>query len=300
MIAYLKNKDINKQKWDDCIENAVNKRIYAFSWYLDIVCPGWDALVMGEYEYVMPLSWKKKYGIRYVYQPFLTQHFGVFSDHELTCEIMNSFIDNLSGKFKFIEININKEIGLNSNNMTIKPMINYELNLNKPHSEIYKGYNKGTKHNINKAIKMGCVIKDIADKDTFIPFITSYSKISFRARWLDTLKSFFNYVIENGHGKAYGVYVGNELSAVSLILETKLRSIFLMSASSQKGKDSGAISLLLDTYFKQYSDNEKVFDFEGSNIEGIAYFFKSFGAERKEYYRLKINKLPAILKLLKK
>ena len=55
MIQYLKNKEIDFKKYDACIAAAINSRIYAYSWYLNIVADNWDALVLNDYEAVMPL-----------------------------------------------------------------------------------------------------------------------------------------------------------------------------------------------------------------------------------------------------
>ena len=35
-IKYVKHKDIDKVKWDACIDNAPNALIYAYSYYLDV------------------------------------------------------------------------------------------------------------------------------------------------------------------------------------------------------------------------------------------------------------------------
>lgn len=37
----------------------------------------WDALVLNDYEAVMPLTWNKKYGICYLYQPPFTACLGI-------------------------------------------------------------------------------------------------------------------------------------------------------------------------------------------------------------------------------
>ena len=72
-IRHVKHKDINKLKWDKCIDTAPNGLIYANSFYLDIMSKGWDGLVMNDYEAVMPLTWNKKFGIFYLRQPAFTQ-----------------------------------------------------------------------------------------------------------------------------------------------------------------------------------------------------------------------------------
>src|SRR5687767_14846783 len=59
-LQYLHRKQIDTRKWDQCITNAANGLIYARSFYLDTMASNWDALVLGDYEAVMPLTWRKK------------------------------------------------------------------------------------------------------------------------------------------------------------------------------------------------------------------------------------------------
>ena len=48
MIHYVKRKDLDLNKYDACINNAINSRIYGYSWYLDIVADNWDVLVLND------------------------------------------------------------------------------------------------------------------------------------------------------------------------------------------------------------------------------------------------------------
>ena len=77
-IRDVLHKEIDFIKWDNCISNAPNGLIYGYSYYLDHMASQWDALVLNDYEAVMPLTWNRKYGIHYLYQPFLTAQLGVF------------------------------------------------------------------------------------------------------------------------------------------------------------------------------------------------------------------------------
>ena len=82
MLQYLKHGEIDFQRWDDCIDHAINSYVYAYSWYLNIVAGEWDALVEekdGKYQRVFPLPFRKKAGIKYIYQPPFTQQLGLFS-----------------------------------------------------------------------------------------------------------------------------------------------------------------------------------------------------------------------------
>ena len=77
-LYYIPQKQIDKKKWDHCIESAENGLIYGYSFYLDHMAGQWDGIVLGDYQAVMPLPWKKKFGIKYIYQPFLVAQGGVF------------------------------------------------------------------------------------------------------------------------------------------------------------------------------------------------------------------------------
>ena len=93
-IQYLQHHEINKTKWDESISNASNGLIYGYSYYLDNMSNRWDALVMGEYEAVMPLTWNKKYGIAYLYQPFFTACLGVFGNNIHAFHQYATFVNN--------------------------------------------------------------------------------------------------------------------------------------------------------------------------------------------------------------
>ncbi len=90
-IRYLTYQQIDKTKWDACIDNAENGLVYAYSFYLDAMAKNWDGLVLNEYEAVMPLTWNKKYSIHYLYQPPFTACLGVFGK-TLTAETINEFL----------------------------------------------------------------------------------------------------------------------------------------------------------------------------------------------------------------
>ncbi|NJN50342.1 MAG: hypothetical protein HC798_04365 [Polaribacter sp.] len=107
MIHYLKRHQIDNQKYDDCITKSLQSNIYAFSWYLDIVADNWDVLVLNNYEAVMPLPIRKKWGINYVYQPFWILELGIFSVNK-TIDYQ-SFIDEITKRFRFAEIRLNTE-----------------------------------------------------------------------------------------------------------------------------------------------------------------------------------------------
>src|SRR6185295_10985608 len=95
---------IDKEKWDACISGSCNPIVYAYSWYLDAVSPGWEALVEDDYCSVFPLTAKKKLGLNYLSQPYFTQQLGVFSERIFSSGEILAFIQTIPRKF--ITINI--------------------------------------------------------------------------------------------------------------------------------------------------------------------------------------------------
>ena len=107
-IKYTTYKNIDKAKWDNCILNATNHLIYAEAWYLDIVCPeNWNALILNDYEAVMPLPLKSKMGLTYVQQPIWTQQLGIFSTLKITEQLTTSFLQAIPKKMAMVSLNLN-------------------------------------------------------------------------------------------------------------------------------------------------------------------------------------------------
>ena len=78
-IKFIPRKDIDEESWDQLIAESPAETIYPYAWYLDAVSEKWSALVVEDYRFVMPVVWKKKAGMKYIYQPFYTQQLGVHS-----------------------------------------------------------------------------------------------------------------------------------------------------------------------------------------------------------------------------
>jgi hypothetical protein len=106
-IRYVKRKDIDTQKWDECIRSASNSIVYVYSFYLDAIAEKWDALIKNDYEAVMPLAWNEKLGIKYIYQPFFMAQTGVFG-RSINTELIDSFINALPPDIKYADIDLHE------------------------------------------------------------------------------------------------------------------------------------------------------------------------------------------------
>ena len=303
MIHYLRHNEIDKVRWDNCIYGSVNELIYAYSWYLDIVCPRWDALIEGDYESVMPLTWSRKFGIYYLYEPYFAQQLGVFSIRKIESDKIKEFINKIPEKFKLIQINLNEFNPLPAASFTVIINSNYELDISGPYSRISDTYSRNCKRNIKKAIDAKLTIDEYISTQEFLGFIKA--NLGDRLPELNrenykTLRKVLEVTLENGTGKVFRVLTRkNKICAVGSFLLTSKRCIFSVCASSDEGKSSQAMYLLVNHVIENNSGKSMIFDFSGSNIKGIAYFNSTFGAKPVEYPYIYRNNLPRFIRFFK-
>lgn len=310
-INYLTYQQIDKTQWDACIDKAANGLIYGYSFYLDAMAQHWDALVLNDYEAVMPLTWNKKYSIHYLYQPPFTACLGLFGKF-VTAEIINEFLQAIPSKFKYWDIYFNPGNLFKLANFDLYQRMNYVLNLNNPYEKLYSAFRENIQRNIkksgqfqlsiNKNIPVADVIKlakeqsnsfaAIADDD-FNRFeklyqllyskqkATTYGVYTKEGQLIASAAFFFS------HGRAYYIMVGNHPNARP-------------NGSSGRSKTLGASHALINAFIKDNAGEDLLLDFEGSDIPSLAFFYSSFGAVEEKYSAVKLNRLPAPIKWLKK
>jgi len=280
--------------------------VYAYSWYLNTVCENWDAIVEGDYETVMPLAYRKKYGIYYIYQPLFTQQLGVFSTKKLNQEKINEFLNAIPGKYKLIEAQLNTLNNLEqSNGFIIQKAVTYELDLIKPYEKARIEYSTNTRRNIEKSKTYSLTVSNNVSVFEFIDFyrnnLLKTQKFSIPAFEIDKLYILASVAVKTNHGIIYAVFDENgRMLAAAFFVYSHNKTILLISTSNEDGKEKRTMFKLIDEYIKINSGRNITLDFEGSMIEGVARFYAGFGAIPCSYIKIKKNKLPFYIRWFKK
>lgn len=298
-IKHLRHSEINKKKWDDAITISENALVYALSWYLDIVSPNWEALIVGDYEIVMPLTVRKKYGLKYIIQPPFTQQLGIFNQSGTKVNV-DLFLDKIPSCYMYVNINFNSGNSKGFKHSYLK-RLNYELDLDSSYENIHSGFNTNTKRNIKKSLQKDLKIRNDIKLEELIDFKKKHAVEKISDKHYDILKQLCLNAEMIGVGRSESVVEvddGNLVSATFLI-EKFDRIIYLISASSIIGKEKSANFFLINELIKKNSSKKRILDFEGGIISGLSRFFKGFGAHEKEYYNVIINRLPWPLKHLR-
>jgi hypothetical protein len=301
MIRYLENKLIDRKKWDDCISRSFNGMIYGYSWFLDIVCENWDGLVEDDYYRVFPLCHKKKFGVAIVYQPFFTQQLGLFSQGELSPAVVNDFLAAIPSRFRLVDINLNTHNKPDHPGFGYDVQVNHELDLIGDYEDIRSKYSSNTRRNLAKAGKAGLsVVKGVKPDDIISLFRENRGAgiAVLRDAHYMKLKRLVYTCIYKGLGSVYGVYDDrNELCAGAVFIENHKKSIFVFSGLSNEGRDKRAMFLLIDHFIRGHAGKHLTLDFDGSNDEDLARFYKGFGSERIVFLRISRNTLSALNKV---
>ena len=303
MIRYLTQKQLDKNKWDHCIRHAFNGNIYAFSWYLDRVHPEWEALVEDDYVRIMPLTGAKKFGIGYLFQPFFTQQLGIFSTTILNAEVCDNFLLHIPDKYRFAQIQLNSHNHPSPEKWHTELKSNFLLDLIRDYRKLYGKYNSNTKRNLKKAQQSGISISAGLKPELLVNLFRQNKGKQighWKSQHYQRLTRLMYEAMAHNAGEIYGAYSDrNELCAAAFFMKTERVTTFLFSATNPLGRQTGAMTLIIDTVIKQVASTEKMLDFEGSNNPELARFYKGFGAREEKYIFLEINRLPFVIKQFK-
>lgn len=300
MIRFLQRNDIDERSWDACIDGAFNGNFYGYSWFLDTVADDWAALVEDDYVRVFPLPFRRKFGIRYVYQPFFTQQLGLFSHPALNPEVLTSFLEAIPKHFRRVEINLNAHNKAGDQPFRFIPQLNHELDLIHPYDDLYKGYSDNLKRNLKKAGPAGLTVSKGPGPETVVQLFRENRGREFRHLKEDDYKRLLHLVYQchhRGMADIRGVYdEKNQLMAGAFFIRSHKKATFLFSGLSPEGRETGAMPFLIDTYIRDNANRHLTFDFDGSNDPNLARFYKSFGSSEVIYQRVTVDRLPLLVR----
>ena len=294
MIRFLQRNEVNDEAYNNCISKSIHSQVYAFTWYLDMVASTWGVLVLEDYKAVMPIPFRKKYGIKYVYPPLWSLQLGIFGKVDIQL-----FIKEIEKQFLFIELRLHPgNILPNTNQYKTNEKQVLKINTNFSTSE----FRKDRKKDLKKADQHSLVFKRRSNPDTLIAlFKNNIGKRTSNIIDEDyiRLKKLCQVLQEKRVGELFEVYHKDAMIAGAFILKYQHKATILFSATDFNNRDNGSNTFLIRKIIENYKEEIVEFDFGGSSMPSIASYFKSFGAETITYPFLKINRLPFPLSLFK-
>ncbi len=299
----LNSAKINPIKWNNCLENSSNELIYANYHFLNQICDNWSALIIGDYETILPLPWRKKFGIKYFYAPAFIQQLGFFGNLvNLPIQEIWKTVNEFA-KFGDLFLNYaNREI---LENITYIEKTNFIIDLNNNYPEIYATYSNDLIKNLLKSKKHTLKYSNDLSVEKSIQEFKSH----YQDRFPNYKDSDFSRIQEaclafskSGNCITRTAYSESDLDirSTALLLKSKTRLYLIMNATNNQGRIIAANHYLLDQIIQEFSEELILFDFEGSERKGIQTFYESFHPKNQPYFHIRINRLPFLINLFRK
>jgi len=300
-LKHIPNGAIDFERWDRCISTHSKPQPYGFSWYLNWVAPGWEAIIYGDYEAVMPIFPQKKYNVRFSTRPYGTQALGPFSSILLDAQATEDFVEFAMSKVQYGEFFLSPMVVL-PRHWKSEILSNYILRTNGCYEELYGQYNAQTKRNLKKANQAKLEYGNWTNVQDTLRLWKQYTqeKTHITDEQLKRFEKVLEFCAYQKRAEVLSVLdEGNSLIAAQVWLTFEGRSTLLVNASSDHGKSIGAPTLLIDQMIHSKSGMDHVIDFEGSSLPGLARFYSGFGAENEPFYFHVENQLPLWARWLK-
>ena len=226
-IKYIKNKDIDRVRYDKSLNKAYNTNIFATSWYLDLVCDDWDLLTEGNYETICPLPIQKKLGLTIVRQPPKAPYLGVFSASHLPADKVAHFLKAIP--FHNISLTLNHYNRINGYAHTDTRKVPV-LDMIPPYEKIIERYSNKAKNIL--PVNDGTFVMRSLRSDEYMRFRSSIRRSS-KVQNIQ-LARIINYTLRYKSAEIYSVYSPrNELIGAIFLIRTDNR-LFLFDCIENK------------------------------------------------------------------
>ena len=298
--------DLNKIK--SFISESPQGTIFSTPGWLEAVAPGaWQYIQIKEEENIklcMPIILSKKMGFKFCNMPPLTQSLGMLfpaQEEGKYSKILSKNTNNMIELISKIPKNsyfrqrfhptINNWLPFYWNNYTQTTKYTYIIDDLANTEKIWKEFNWKKRQEIRKA-KSKLKISETQDFEALKYCIYSIHKRQKKKVFnFEVLERIFNFCNEKKCGKIFlaKTQSGDIAGSVYIVWDQK-SAYYLAGAGSEALRNSGAIPLLLWHSIKFSSSVTKKFNFEGSMIRPIEYFFRAFGGKLTPYHEItKIN-----------
>lgn len=301
----------NKRKYSQLIEQDKTIPLFFRDWWLDAVCEpeNWDVILVekgGQVVAAMPYFVQSKSGFKLITMPPLTQTMGIWIKYQPNMttqtarikyenDLINNIVDQLP-EFDYYKQNFHYSFSnwLPFHWKGFEQTTRYTYLIDDLGSvdELFNKLKGSVRTDIRKAEKEFKFIES-EDIDQFyqineLVFSKTYKKMSYD---FDLVKRLDSAAAKRGKRKIMLAVndAGEVCSGVYIVWDDDC-VYYIMSGSDPKFGNTGAASMLLWEAVKFASTFAKTFDFEGSMMEPLEKFFRSFGAVQKPYFRIsKVN-----------
>ena len=284
-MRYIAGHEVDKRKWDECINAAKNGLVYHSAMGLDMMSDNWNAVIVDDYKAVVPLPWRKKFFVPYYYRvPFIPQG-GIIGEFDPA--LFGDLKRTIFSKVRFGDLLLNFDNAAFARHISARPLINMVLKLVE-YPNVISSYKRGLESRLKKAVKKGFNYEKEKDLKLAVAlFRKQYASKIQRVRNEDyeRFTAFCLYLQERGNAVVRKVTDSKgKLMAIAILLMDRNRIYNMMNTVLPEGRGKSANHYLFDQLIVEFAGTGLMLDFGGSEVPWIRKFYAEFGAENQPYY----------------
>ncbi len=283
--------EIDRQKWDELVDNTPGASIYVRSFYLDATAIDWNAYIAEDFSYAVPIGTVKKGGIERVYPP-----------------LFQGYVEPIGAVSKINWLVLEQELIKRYPKGNIHFRSNYLPNT-KSEEFIYQMVSKETfklKSQAKRKIKLfnksehTIRTENINTDDLYNLVVEELSKKInlFKTKDVVFLKRLIEAAEKKGFLYKIAIYSEATLKGGLIGLKYKNELIYLKGATKQSLQQEGAMYALMEQFIAYGCAQNCTINFGGSRIEGIRFFYQRFNGEDVKYYHYSWDHSPMWFKIL--
>lgn len=273
-------------------------------YWLETVAPGrWGAAAIskgGNIVARLPYVSEKKLGLNILTTPKLTKFLGPWlapapgkyaSDLSRQKDLMHELIAQLPPHDSFAQnfhYSITNWLPFCWKGFSQTTLYSYVLDDLTSEESLWSGMQSNIRREIRKAGKQ-VEVRDDLGLECFLElntktFARKGMPLPYSSDYVQRIDDLLNQ--RNQRRIFFAVDSAKQVHAAIYIIWDSESAYYLMGGGDAKLRTSGSTSLLIWEAIRFASTVTKIFDFEGSMIEPIERFFRSFGAKQQQYFRV--------------
>jgi hypothetical protein len=303
----LERSQVEDEAWNAFIASSPQAAPYGCTWYLDVVWPGWKAIVVTEKDQILaalPFSLSKKHGITYVFNPKFSQYVGLFFGNvekknatltfALKKRLVKSIVEALPTEVKVFNVKFAPEfdypLPFHWAGFELHTRYSYWLDNQLDKQLLFKNFEERTRTYINKSVKNGLLVSQVEDIGPMLELARQRNAYKLEE---NLLKKLWAALRQQKKGTALEVRdADGRLHAGLVYQQFQHKIIHLFSAFDAELGNQGGMSLAIWKSIEAAGPEVKIIDFEGSMLEPVENFFRGFGTKPVPYLEIKKNSLP--------
>jgi hypothetical protein len=293
MIVYHKNGEIDRELWDNCIKNSAGAKPYAYSWFLDILAPGWEALVDDDYDSLFPIPSYVRFGVRYTVMPAFIQQLGAYSPDKPASMVITEFLDYMPEVFRLTDLCVSQKIEHHGYKVFEKS--NFELDLSSGYESLSERYTPECLKYISAAAKKRFDLTTSVSPEEFAGLCVQNKGSNIRgvkSRDYEHLINLMHYCISSGKGRINGVRAARKRLIYGIFLVQIPGSItILLEANTSVSIEKHIGYFVINEIIKEAAQRVSLLDFAGTSDNSALPKGQSFGGTYVPYYRIYRNRL---------